>query len=296
MNRRQLDTLIDMHTYCRPANSRTERQFIRRYIAPLPGAAADPWGNWHVTIGAAPTILFSCHTDTVHQRGGRQRIRLADGILTLDAPGRSTCLGADDSAGVFLCREMIRRGIPGHYVFHNSEEIGCLGSRALAADPGGPLEGIRAAVAFDRGGHTDVITHQCGRRTCSEDFAGALAAALGHGYQPSDRGIYTDTREYADLVPECTNVSVGYTGAHSPAEALDVAHVGCLLAAVCALDWTRLPIARTPAPEALDDWPDTWPPDDRPIDRDWPREFLEADWQAIDDAIESLRRDRHWRF
>jgi hypothetical protein len=287
-----LDELGEMHTYCRPAGSRAERQFITRYVAPLPGAVCDAYGNWHVEVGES-TTLFSCHTDTVHGRSGRQRVELdRAGRLGLTAGRRRACLGADDTAGVFLCRQMIRRGIPGRYIFHAGEEIGCVGSSALAADPARPLARYQAAVAFDRGGTTDVITHQCGQETCSPAFAAALAAALGLGYTPSPHGIYTDTREYADLIPECTNLSVGYTGAHSPAETLDVGHVAALLAAVCALEWAALPIDRDPAAEAAGD---AWEAGEESLQPWWmtdDRAFLTSDWRDIQGALQALRGRR----
>jgi hypothetical protein len=54
----------------------------------------------------------------------------------------SSCLGADDAAGVWLLCEMIRAGIPGLYVFHRNEERGGRGAEFFAkhkvcADPGG---------------------------------------------------------------------------------------------------------------------------------------------------------------
>src|SRR5215207_8746363 len=60
-----LETLHEMLTYRRPASSKTEEQFIERYIRPL-GVATDGAGNLHKRIGNAD-ILWSCHTDTVHR-------------------------------------------------------------------------------------------------------------------------------------------------------------------------------------------------------------------------------------
>ena len=79
-----LATLLDMHTYCRPAGTETERAFIAKYIAVLPGAYQDHYRNWHVQIGES-NILWSCHTDTVHNHEGRQ-------TLHYDAVNQVLCL------------------------------------------------------------------------------------------------------------------------------------------------------------------------------------------------------------
>src|SRR3546814_793550 len=67
-------------------------------------------------------------------------------------------------------------------------------------------------------------------------FATNLASALnrqnsGFRYAPDDTGVYTDTNEYAGIVPECTNLSVGYQRQHGPRETLDVVHCEQLLEA-----------------------------------------------------------------
>lgn len=250
-----IQTLAEMHTYCRPAGSATERAFCERYIAPLPGAYQDTIGNWHVQVGDAP-VLWSAHTDTVHWQDGRQRVAIdKKGRLRLHRKDRRkrACLGCDDTVGVFILTEMIKVGIPGRYVFHYGEEVGCIGSSSMALQHADWLQSFDMAIAFDRGGTRDVITHQLGQRTASDAFGAALAAQLnadracGLAFVLSDRGVYTDTNEYAELIPECTNLSVGYEDAHSSAESVDVNHVLCLLAALCGLDTAQLPIERDPS-------------------------------------------------
>src|ERR1019366_6093943 len=84
----RLGTLLDMLTYCRPAGSGAESAFIARFVATLPGAVVDPFGNWHVIIGTSP-ILWSCHTDTVHDTSGRQTVHVAaDGVVGLSRRSR----------------------------------------------------------------------------------------------------------------------------------------------------------------------------------------------------------------
>jgi len=162
-------------------------------------------------------------------------------------------LGADDTAGCFIMCELARRRIPGVYVWHSGEEMGCVGSRALVARGGDWLRTIHAVIALDRHGTQDIITHQMCRRTASDTFAvelGVRLESLGLDYMPSVHGAYTDSEVYASIVPECTNLSVGYNGEHGPNEYLDVRHTLALLDALSDLP-QDLPVERTPAPDDM---------------------------------------------
>ena len=198
-----------------------------------------------------PSVLWSCHIDTVHDAGGRQTVSLsAAGVVSLSKKSRKTssCLGADDTAGIFLLYQMIRRGVPGHYIFHYGEERSGIGSRDLAETLPDFLTQFSCAIALDRRGTKDVITHQRYGRGCSDAFAQSLADGLGGAldYRLSSQGVYTDTAEYIHLIPECTNLSVGYEGAHGRGESLDTRHVFALLEALVKLDQSALVIARDP--------------------------------------------------
>lgn len=227
--------LVELHTWMRPHDSSAERDFARLYLDTVPGMTRDDFGNRMIVVGApSPDILFSCHIDTVASRGGRQNIRWIDAEtigLNQGKPGQS--LGADDSAGVWLCLELIAAKVPGLYIFHRGEECGGLGSSWIVKHTPQRLDGIKAAIAFDRMDTGDIITHQLCGRTCSDAFAKSLAATLnmpgtGLRYRPDDTGTFTDTANYTDLVGECTNLSVGYMCNHGPRETLDVAHLVAL--------------------------------------------------------------------
>ena len=265
--------LLDMLTYRRPAGSQTEADFIDRFIVPL-GTICDDYGNHHVWIanpdGSPSRMLWSCHTDTVHDRAGKQTIHYdaTMGVIALSKRSKrgkwvpfangvsrdsSNCLGADDTAGVFLCMGMIKAGVPGHYVFHYGEEMGGQGSGDLARYEPALLANADIAIAFDRRGSGDIITHQFGRRCASEAFAESLAAAL-YAADPaldyrSCRGSYTDTAEYMDHIPECSNLSVGYANEHSANEILYSHHTFRLLAVMIKLDVSALVVTRVPEPE-----------------------------------------------
>lgn len=256
-----IGVLLDMLTYCRPHGTVTEQTFLNKYVVPLVDSR-DHYGNYHKVIptadGAPSRVLWSCHTDTVHWADGRQTLRYdaKDGRITLSKASRrySNCLGADDTAGVFILLGMIVAKVPGHYVFHYGEESGGIGSSNLAYDSPEVLADLDCAIALDRRGTTDIITHQYGGRTCSDLFALSLAeeiarvSPLKYG---ANRGVYTDTAEYADLIPECTNLSVGYAREHSSDESLQSRHVFALLACLTALDTAALFIDRDPTPEPI---------------------------------------------
>lgn len=238
-----LQTIVAMLGYKRPAGSRTERRFIADYLRPL-ALQQDKCGNLYRRIGDSP-VLWSCHTDTVHRDGGKQNVRLIDGIATT-ADKASNCLGADDTAGVWLMVEMIKAERPGLYVFHRSEEIGGIGSSYIADSFPKLLEQSTIAIAFDRKGCNSVITHQWGGRCASDAFAYSLGNALAMGHRPDDTGSFTDTANYMGLIAECTNLSVGYVGEHTSKESLDVSYLIDLRDALLGLDGRDLIVERDP--------------------------------------------------
>lgn len=252
--------LLEILSWARPHDSAIERAFCREYLDPIPGMTADAFGNRMLTIGDRPRVMWSCHVDTVAARGGPQDVGVDElGIASLchGKPGMS--LGADDGAGVWIMLNMIVAGRPGLYLFHRGEEQGCLGSHWIQRNTPELLKDIDAAIALDRAGLGDVITHQSYGRTCSDAFAASLASALNDlnqdfRYAPDDTGVFTDTNEYAGIIPECTNLSVGYHGQHGPRETLDVDHCEKLLAATLKLDTSMLVIERDPSIQEDDRW------------------------------------------
>jgi len=252
--------LLEILSWARPHGSITEQRFCREYLDTVPGMQEDAFGNRYLRIGDAP-ILWSCHVDTVAKRGGPQLVVLdTDDIAKLAKGKPGMSLGADDGAGLWIMLNMIAAQRPGLYVFHRGEEVGCLGSSWIRTENPKFLDGIKAAIAFDRAHLDDVITHQSYGRTCSQAFALSMSAALNgldqtFAYKPDDTGVYTDTNEYAGIIPECTNLSVGYYGQHGPREVLDVAHCERLMRAMLKLDWQQLVIERDPAVRDFDDGP-----------------------------------------
>lgn len=201
-----------------------------------------------------PDTLFSCHTDTVHAKDGRQQV-LWDTVMGVAYKKDGDPLGADDGTGVWILMQMLAAGIPGTYVFHRGEERGCIGSRWMKENEQPWLKSYKHAIAFDRRDTTHVITHQRGSECCSSAFAAALAEALNteakklgyeFDYKPDSTGVYTDTANYAGLIPECTNLSIGYEGAHGGSEIQNLEHVQQLVEVAKAIDWKGLPALRVP--------------------------------------------------
>ena len=238
--------LLEMLTYRRPNRSKSEKRYIREFIAPY--CEPDQFGNYWVKIGDNPRVMFSSHTDTVHRQGGMQKIEIDSHTQTVYVSDpNSNCLGADDGTGNWIMLEMIRADIPGLYVFHRGEESGGQGSNWIARHNVGFLAGIDHAIAFDRMGFDDVIDSQSSGKCCSPEFSEALAASLtglmGTEWQPH-YGIFTDTANYNHLIPECTNLSVGYDAQHTKNESQSIEFAAMLRDACLELDWQSLPVAR----------------------------------------------------
>lgn len=298
-----LITLLQMLSVKRPHRSRSERKFIRKYIAPL-GAVKDASGNYTLRIGDAP-VLWSCHTDTVHTSGGTQPIcPTGKTTVGLAKNAKSNCLGADDTAGVWLMTEMIKAKVPGLYVFHRGEERGCIGSRWIAKYNPELLKPIKFAIALDRKGKKDVITWQMGR-CCSDEFAKSLAEQLGMGYKPSPNGMFTDTAQYTDLIGECTNLSVGYEGQHTKHEELDVGHLKALRDKLLTLDVSKLVSKRKPGEKSRYydgdygsyDWSsDGWWSNEPKGTRTYPRYYGQPYGQEVHDEVGPLTMDQLVRY
>lgn len=236
----------DMLRYKRPAGSKTERAFIRKYVDSVAGMQRDARGNRYLAIGAQPTTLFSCHTDTMHRRAGMQELVEYGDIIGLQRQTRGDVLGADNAAGCYVALRLIAARVPGLYVFHRAEEIGGLGSDYIARHRSAMLTDIERAIAFDRRGQTDIITHQMLGRCCSDTFAYALAGEISMRHEPCAFGTFTDTANYGDLVPECTNVAVGYMLEHTHRETLDLWYLETLIDRLLDIDFDTLPTVRNP--------------------------------------------------
>ncbi len=266
-----IEKFTNMLTMKRPHGSARVGMFIAQYLSDIMGAscrAVDDFGNIIVVVSPTyvgesplteleglPKVMFTSHIDTVHRNDGYQTVLEHKGFLTLGSGGN--CLGADDASGVYIMLEMIKAEKEGVYIFHQGEECGGLGSTFIQENHPEFLQQFDMAIALDRKGEADVITHQWGGRCCSDKFAWALANALnaqGSIFTPADTGIFTDTATYVMDIPECTNISVGYNFEHTTSEEVNFNFMERLIESMVQVDFNTLPIERAPTDWEFDDY------------------------------------------
>jgi hypothetical protein len=214
----------------------------------------DEHGNLFLELGDSDT-MFTSHLDTATSANTPVNHVFEGNIIKTDG---TSILGADDKAGVVIMLYMIQNSVPGLYYFFLGEEVGCVGSRKVAATHTmNKLDKIKKVVSFDRRGTTSVISHQGGSRSASDKFTDALAKELNDAdhtfsYKTDPTGIYTDSVQFVRLYPECTNISVGYKNEHSFSELQDIEHLEKLAKAVVKIDWANLPVDRDPSKTEYD--------------------------------------------
>ncbi len=236
-------TFISLVTETYPKGHEDE---VVKYLGP--GLTRDKHGNYYKVIGTSDT-MFASHLDTVSTKSKvtlMSRMKDNDEIISSDG---TTILGADDKAGVTVLLYMMAHSVPGVYYFFVGEESGGIGSGKVAdefrATP--HLRGIKKCVSFDRKNYFSVITQQMYDDCCSEEFATALCQEfrrLGLSMNPDPTGVFTDSANFVEHVPECTNVSVGYFNEHTRTEALNVSFLERLAKACVQVNWRELPVSR----------------------------------------------------
>ena len=250
---------FQMIKWMRPSGSAALDLFCEIYLEPYFGKP-DLYGNYIKVIpnkdGSAPNLCFTAHSDTVHQNGGIQDTKIEGNWLFAV---NSDCLGADCTTGIWLILEMMHAKIPGVYVIHADEEVGCIGSRDLVRDNPAWLDEIDAVISFDRKGSKSVVTHQIGYRTASDAFAKSFAEAVDMPeLVPDAGGVYTDSNEYAEIIGECTNIGVGYLSQHTSSECQDLAYLQHLRDKLIAADWSKLVFERDPKTSFYDPYQSKW--------------------------------------
>lgn len=266
-------TVLDKLLYeilCVPTPHGHEKD-LYAYLPDVSDKIIDDKGNVIIKVGKHLVdykTLFSCHLDTMHTDREVDKLFNLHSVTSgpADDQGKifacswnekkkeyeEEVLGADDKLGVFICIKMIEANIPGLYVFHVGEERGGVGSEYIKKNTPELLKGLNRAIAFDRMNYTDIIDWQRGGNCCSKKFGEALAEALNSElklpalkYKSGIIGSFTDTANYRELIPECTNISVGYFNQHSKQEHFDeffLQHQ--LLPAILKVKWEELPTDR----------------------------------------------------
>lgn len=234
-----LATFLSLTSKTYPAGTEQQlKKFLPKEIQ------MDKAGNYFIKIGESETA-FTCHLDTCsYEQDPVTHELLENGYVRTDG---YTILGADDKAGMTILLYMIHHQIPGLYYFFIEEEIGGIGSRNALIHHKDFFENYKRMISFDRRGTSDVITHQRGIRCCSDEFAFVLSERLnekGLSYKPSAEGVFTDSDRFKEVIPECTNVSVGYYDEHTENEHQDIVHLEKLAKACISIDWEALPSVR----------------------------------------------------
>lgn len=234
-----LSTFLTLTQKTYPAGKEDQ---LKKYLPK--GIKKDKAGNYFIKIGTSTTV-FTCHLDTYgdEQESITHHVA-ATGYVFTDG---FTILGADDKAGMTIMLYMIHHNIPGLYYFFIKEEIGGVGSKEALQHHTDLFSNYQRMISFDRSGTHDVITEQKSGRCCSDFFALALCEALnqeGLQYQPSPHGYFTDSDRFINVIPECTNISVGYYDEHTVDEHLDYFHLQKLAQACVFIEWELLPTLR----------------------------------------------------
>lgn len=233
----------------RDGGTPSEMRFVAYLAERFEPTMIDEAGNLHFDRrGQNCGTLFVAHTDTIVHKKGSVNLWEKDKDGFYRAKGDT--LGADDAAGICILGHLMDMGVPGYYIFFRGEESGGTGSRYLAKHHADLCCEFDRAIAFDRRGYSDVITHQAGGRCASDAFGEELSSMLNNEgllYMPCDGGIFTDTANLMDLIPECTNISVGYDWEHSDKEEQDGNYLMLLGAACARIRWEALPTERDPA-------------------------------------------------
>jgi hypothetical protein len=238
------DTFISLVTETYPMGHEEE---VVPFITP--GLTRDQYGNYYTIIGDSDTA-FTCHLDTASRT--KDNVVLVgykkDGQNFIMTDGTSI-LGADDKSGVAVIMYMIANNVPGVYWFFYGEERGGIGSGKVAMDyESYPfMKKVKKMISFDRRNYYSVITSQMGLECCSNDFAQSLCGELnksGLKLNLDPTGVFTDSANFIDVIPECTNVSVGYFNEHTHDELQNITYLERLAKACVAADWGKLTVKR----------------------------------------------------
>lgn len=249
--------------------------FLKSYLPE--GTKKDKYGNFYYAIGEKPTTMFTCHLDTACSKQQRVNHVIQKNIIKTDG---KTILGADDKAGMVVLLYMIENKVPGLYYFFIGEEVGCIGSSKLSNtwSESEYSYSISKVVSFDRRSNCSIITHQYFGRCCSEKFAEELAFKLNNaGYNlklsPDNTGLVTDSAQFMDIIPECTNISVGYDYEHTNSEYQDIDYLTRLCKSVVSIDWESLTIERDPYNSTENEFEDEFEFGDEFDDEEYSEEY-----------------------
>lgn len=251
-----MELLLDVLSYRREHGSKGELAFINKYMDQFE-VLKDPDGEvlafYCDNRSKGQRLMFVSHIDTVHHSNPsriKQSIIHDKEFDIIYCDKKEDCLGADDGSGVSLMLEMIKADIKGFYLFTRGEEKGCIGSKGLVQYHSNLLSEFDHAIQFDRKDTNSIITHQMNFRSCSDSFGSKLVSILNHSnkFNLDKNGVYTDTAEFISIIPECTNISIGYFNQHTNSEYQDYSFYKEFRDHVLSIKWheVSIPVERIP--------------------------------------------------
>lgn len=155
-------------------------------------------------------ICLAAHLDTVCD-GKFKRVEENKGsVYNLNG-----VLGADDRAGLYAIVNLLKIGIPFDVIITNYEERGALGASAFVKDGLFIPDKIELIIQLDRRGENDYVTYN----TIAPEISQYVES---FGFK-ENMGTFSDIAIIApDYGLNAVNLSIGYTGEHTPNEALNI--------------------------------------------------------------------------
>lgn len=265
------------------------------------GCQKDNYGNFYKMIlkkdGTKPITMFTSHLDTAdskqsvvnHLAYTTTSVKTKKTTAYIETDG-TTILGADCKAGTALQFVMMEKEVPGLYYFFLGEEVGLKGSRWLADNwsfyP--DFHHIKHCVSFDRMRNHSIISKQQGNTCCSKEFVDKLIEEFKKQnilMEDDPTGSCTDSLAFTSLIPECTNISVGYVNQHRNVETQDITFLSELAEALPLIDWESLPAIRTPEERKLGKYSNSYQSTSSP--------YSKRDYRGWDDYSQEDWYERH---
>lgn len=208
------------------------------------GIKKDEFGNYYYRVGNKSKTMFTAHLDDASWGSGIDEVNHVINGEMIETDG-TTILGADDKAGVTILLYMIHHKVPGTYYFFLGEESGMQGSKGILRIKRNWFStNFKRCISFDRRGYGSIISRQIGQQCCSNQFVDALKEqydSLGLKHRNDPGGIFTDSAAFIGVIPECTNISVGYFNEHSHHEQQNIEYLERLSKASIKIKWEELP-------------------------------------------------------
>jgi hypothetical protein len=212
------------------------------------GLMKDDIGNYFIKIGTT-TTMFTCHLDNATKRKEKVKHIIKDNFVKTD---KTTILGGDNKAGVCVLSYMIEHNVPGLYYFFIGEEPtapngGLYGSKKALARYSNSFKKYKKCIAFDRKEYGSIINRQNATKCCSNEFVNSLVdefKKVGLDFKVDSTGYYTDTAVFMNIIPECTNLSIGGFHEHTRKESQDMDYLEKVAEAATKINWETLEVKR----------------------------------------------------